>query len=220
MSAPVMRMAIIILITAFFSPAWAQSDPFPHYPILQANIEFWTDIYTRYTTKQGVLHDKDDLSIVYEVIDLVHPQEPGGSRINRQRTRQAKKKYRAILRKLALREPPANAEEQRVVDLLGPETTPSDFFHYSRNLRLQVGQRDYFRTGLIRSGAYLDEIKKIFRDHGLPEDLAYLPHVESSFNPKAYSKFGAAGMWQFTRSTGKQYLRVGYSVDERRDPML
>jgi membrane-bound lytic murein transglycosylase D len=51
-------------------------------------------------------------------------------------------------------------------------------------------------------------------------DLAYLPHVESSFNPKAYSKFGAAGMWQFTRSTGKQYMTVSYAVDERRDPIL
>jgi membrane-bound lytic murein transglycosylase D len=44
--------------------------------------------------------------------------------------------------------------------------------------------------------------------------------VESSFNPKAYSKFGAAGIWQFTRSTGKRYMRISYSVDERRDPIL
>jgi membrane-bound lytic murein transglycosylase D len=54
----------------------------------------------------------------------------------------------------------------------------------------------------------------------LPEDLAYLPHVESSFNPKAFSKFGAAGIWQFTRSTGKQYMSIGYAVDERRDPII
>jgi membrane-bound lytic murein transglycosylase D len=217
-----LRLLAGILWICFFAanPAGAQSDPFPQYPILHANVAFWTDIYTRYASNQGVLHDKNDLSIVYDVIDLEHPHVPGSSRINRQRTREAKKKYRTILRKLAQREPPANSEEQRVVDLLGPETTPSDYYHHSRNLRCQVGQRNFFKAGLIRSGAYLDEIKEIFREHGLPEDLAYLPHVESSFNPRAYSKFGAAGMWQFTRSTGKQYLRVGYSVDERRDPIL
>ena len=214
----VMLLAGIGLITAV--PARAQSDPFPQYPILDANVAFWTDVYTRYTNTQGVLHDKTDLSIVYDVIELEPADMPGSARINRQRTRAVKKRYRAILRKLALREPPTTEEERQVVDLLGPEATPSDYYHYSRNLRCQVGQRNFFRAGLIRSGAYLEEIRRILRDYGLPEDLAYLPHVESSFNPQAYSKFGAAGIWQFTRPTGKQYMRVGYSVDERRDPIL
>ena len=78
---------------------------------------------------------------------------------------------------------------------------------------------DRFREGLIRSGAYVDQIKEIFRSYGLPSDLAYLPHVESSFNPKAYSKFGAAGLWQFMRSTGKRFLEIDYTLDERRDPI-
>ena len=213
-------MGITLVFSVSAGAVRAQSELFPEHPSLQVNVVFWTDIYARYTSTQGVLHDKQDLSIVYDVIDLVHTHEPGSSKINRQRTRKAKKKYRATLRKLALREPPADFEEQRVVDLLGPDATPSDYYHYSRNIRCQVGQRDFFRAGLIRSGAYLDEIRKIFKHHGLPEDLAYLPHVESSFNPRAYSKFGAAGIWQFTRSTGKRYLRIGYSVDERRDPIL
>ena len=54
----------------------------------------------------------------------------------------------------------------------------------------------------------------------MPEELAYLPHVESSFNFRAYSKFGAAGIWQFTRATGVQYLTIDYAVDERLDPIL
>ena len=216
----ILTLSIPVVLSLSTIPAGAQSDPFPQYPVLDANVEFWIDIYSRYGTNQGVLHDKTDLSIVYEIIDLEHPEVPGSARINRQRTREAKKRYRKILRKLALREPPSNDEEQRVVDLIGPDATPSDYYHYSRNLRCQVGQRNFFKAGLIRSGAYLDEIRIIFRAHDLPEDLAYLPHVESSFNPRAYSKFGAAGMWQFTRSTGKQYMKVGYSVDERRDPIL
>jgi membrane-bound lytic murein transglycosylase D len=52
----------------------------------------------------------------------------------------------------------------------------------------------------------------------VPPELAALPHVESSFNPKAVSHAGAAGMWQFTRGTGRRYLRVDHVVDERYDP--
>jgi len=46
-----------------------------------------------------------------------------------------------------------------------------------------------------------------------------LAHVESSFDVTASSKAGAAGMWQFTRATGKKYLTVNRVLDERRDPI-
>jgi membrane-bound lytic murein transglycosylase D len=49
--------------------------------------------------------------------------------------------------------------------------------------------------------------------------LAYLPHVESSFHPKAQSKSGAAGIWQFTRATGQKYLKMNADIDERWDPL-
>jgi membrane-bound lytic murein transglycosylase D len=90
----------------------------------------------------------------------------------------------------------------------------------SESLRVQIGQKERFREGVIRSGAYLPEIKRIFRLYNLPEELAYLPHVESSFNPEAYSKVGASGLWQFTQSTGKQYLRIDKAIDERQDPFI
>ena len=53
---------------------------------------------------------------------------------------------------------------------------------------------------------------------GLPGELAALPHVESSFNARAYSKVGAAGIWQFMPGTGRRWLRIDDVVDERRDP--
>ena len=70
------------------------------------------------------------------------------------------------------------------------------------------------------SGQYMIFLKKIFKKYDLPEELIVLPHVESSFNYKAYSSAGAAGIWQFTRGTGKQYLKISYEVDERLDPIL
>ncbi len=90
----------------------------------------------------------------------------------------------------------------------------------AQNVRSQTGQRERFLEGVFRSRKYMKKIKEIFRSYGLPEDLAYLPHVESSFNIKAYSKFGAAGMWQFTRATGKQYMTINSALDERLDPLL
>ena len=64
----------------------------------------------------------------------------------------------------------------------------------------------------------MDKIIKIFEKYNLPLELTALPHVESSFNINAYSKFGAAGLWQFTRGTGRQYLKINYTVDQRFDP--
>jgi membrane-bound lytic murein transglycosylase D len=58
----------------------------------------------------------------------------------------------------------------------------------------------------------------VLKQHGVPEQIAALPHVESSFNPAAYSKVGAAGLWQFMPSTARRFMRVDGIVDERLDP--
>ncbi len=198
----------------------ADTNPFPLYPCIQPNVAFWKNIYTQYSNNQGVIHDKRNLNIIYGIIELEDTDLPGGRKINRERIKKAKRKFKKILKKLANGASPSGPEEQRVADLFEPHAKWADFRKAMKNIRCQVGQRDRFREGVIRSGAYLEEIRWIFRDYGLPEDLAYLPHVESSFNPKAYSKFGAAGIWQFTRSTGRMYMKVSYTVDERRDPIL
>jgi membrane-bound lytic murein transglycosylase D len=72
----------------------------------------------------------------------------------------------------------------------------------------------------LRAPYYLPFMRKTFADSGLPQDLAYLPLIESGFNPKAYSYAHAAGIWQFITSTGQRYgLRHSYWLDERRDPL-
>ena len=220
------RLFSIVILAAIFSAAVflsdirAESDTFPVPSVIEPNVDFWTQIYTEYSSDQGVLHDSRKLDIIYGVIELVNPDRYGGRKTNNRRIKKAKKKYRAILAKLMKGEAPVGPLEQKVARLFGPETRPAEFRAAMGNIRCQTGQKDRFRAGVIRSGAYIDEIKRIFRSNGLPEDLSYLPHVESSFNPKAYSKFGAAGMWQFTRSTGKSYMKVGYAIDERRDPII
>lgn len=82
----------------------------------------------------------------------------------------------------------------------------------------QTRIRDEFESGLKRSGGYLPLIKSIFRDAGLPEDLAYMAHQESAFKTNAYSRARAKGMWQFMSFTGRKYgLRIDPWIDERGD---
>lgn len=82
----------------------------------------------------------------------------------------------------------------------------------------QTRLRGEFEAGLKRSGAYLPMIRKIFRDAGLPEDLAYMAHQESAFKVNAYSRARAKGMWQFMSFTGRKYgLKIDLWVDERGD---
>ena len=83
----------------------------------------------------------------------------------------------------------------------------------------QHRQRKYFKRWLARSGKYLPFIQEKFHQAGLPRDLAYLAMIESGFNPSAYSRARAVGLWQFIKGTGRNYgLRVDSWVDERRDP--
>ena len=213
-------IALFTLVGVFSTvEAFADPDPFPVYECLKPNVEFWKNVYTQYSSTRGIIHDYSDLSIIYEVIELADRESSGAHEINEMQVRGAKEKYQRILENLARGDPPSSDEERRVSWLFGPNATPDDFQKAKDNLRCQVGQRDRFQEGLIRSGAWLDEIKAIFVSYGLPADLAYLPHVESSFNPHAVSKCGAVGIWQFTRSTGKRFMEIGYTVDERRDPI-
>ncbi len=112
-----------------------------------------------------------------------------------------------------------SGEERRVLQMWGPQVTAARLLEATRGVRFQLGQADRFREGLIRSGTWETHIAQSFANLGLPPELAVLPHVESSFNPAAYSKVGAAGLWQFMRETGRRYMRVDDEVvDERLDP--
>jgi len=85
-------------------------------------------------------------------------------------------------------------------------------------LYLQTIAREAFIQYLSRSGKYIDMIREILKQKNLPLDLAYLPLIESGFNPKARSWANAVGMWQFIPSTGRIYgLKSNWWYDEKRD---
>ncbi|NPA57758.1 MAG: transglycosylase SLT domain-containing protein [Aquificae bacterium] len=82
-----------------------------------------------------------------------------------------------------------------------------------------IKNKKWSERALNRANFYLPMIKSVFKRYGIPEELAYLPAIESAFDPYATSPSGAAGLWQFVRITGKRFgLKINRKVDERRDP--
>lgn len=81
------------------------------------------------------------------------------------------------------------------------------------------GNRRTIELNLLRSRPYLAYARKVFREKGMPEELACLAYVESGYNPVAVSRSKAMGMWQFMSATGRQYdLTQDWWMDERLDP--
>lgn len=212
-------MMFVLWVDARSAVSAAAGNSFPVYDAMRANVAFWKTVYAKYPTSNGLIHDNRDLSIIYEVIDLEPRDRSGADKRNTARVDGAKAKYKKILLSLAAGGIARTSEEKRVRALFGAKPSSSRLRAAADAVRFQLCLKDHFAEGVVRSGAYLDEIKKIFRSYGLPEELAYLPHVESSFNYKAYSKSGAAGIWQFTRDTGKRFMTIDYTLDERRDPI-
>src|SRR5512138_650279 len=208
-------LAIAAAIVAAASPARAVEDLFPRPPGIQARVRLWTRVYSEVDTNGGLIHDAEDLDIVYEVIRW--PKTLNGGE-QEERIAHAKQHYGDILERLANGKTALTLEERRVVALFPPGVSRTTLRDASERIRFQRGLADRFRDGLVRAGQWEPHIQQVFRDAGLPIELASLPHVESSFNPMAYSKVGAAGLWQFMPGTGKRFLRIDRAVDERYDP--
>ncbi len=206
-------------------PLGHRSTEFPVPEVIRPNIEFWKQIYAHYSVNQVVIHDAEDLSILYEVIDLrrLFPGQNVSERKQWRKIEQIERGYSHILLSLARKVADGidimSDKERQVLSLFGPNVSPKRLRRAARNVRAQRGVYEEFRQGLIRSGLYRDFIERVFEQEGLPAELSVLPHVESSFNYRAYSKIGAAGIWQFIRSTGRLYLKINYEIDERLDPI-
>ena len=77
---------------------------------------------------------------------------------------------------------------------------------------------DYVKRMMERSQKYLFHIVEEVEKRGMPTEIALLPMIESAYNPQAYSRSHASGIWQFVPATGKDYgLKQNYWTDKRRD---
>ena len=191
-------------------------DTFAHPPELESDVRFWIRVYTEVTTDQGLLHDDWNLGLVYEVLRF----DPADSPRQRERiVAQAKARYADLLRRFASGATDnLTAHERRILHAFGEKASAGQFREAIEHIRFQLGQADRFHEGLLRAQAYEANISRVLADRGVPAEIGALPHVESSFNPAAYSRVGAAGLWQFMPGTARRYMRVDGLVDQRLDP--
>ncbi|MEK6774954.1 MAG: lytic transglycosylase domain-containing protein [Bdellovibrionota bacterium] len=199
---------------------------------LRNRVGFWFDIYTVYGSDQKVLHLSDYPWIIFKVLDFKEiMSRPKARWVNQTKvdllTKLELVKLRVMLSSLSKKvsrknfsAATLNEEEKATIDQLQtlPGSLKKNLVHALKDVRVQTGQRDYYLQGLKESQDYMKTMENVFLENRLPIELARLPMVESSFNSKATSKAGAAGVWQFMLGTGKKFLMINDHIDERRSP--
>lgn len=223
------RLGFFLLATVWFSSleAAVPDDPFPRPPELAVQVGFWTEIYGKYSRDEIVFHHPEYLNVVYRVLDLREAAKAFGEdeqayrNFRRDQVSQVREEIQAQLRELAATRPDSAipAHLSNLAGLMkrvpgGPEkyTKAADW------VRAQRGVREKFATAIAVSGQYMPYIERAFAEAGLPKMLTRLPYVESSFDRRAYSRSGAAGVWQFMPGSARQYMRYDEVADQRRDP--
>jgi len=197
-------------------------------PGLETNVRFWTDIYGKYTTDQGILHDTEYLNLVYEVLDFTPISAQGElnnfkkERLRTKMVKAAKQRVIATLKKLDKTKDPSTLteDEKRIWDFFAKIDGKKKFKEAmsKSRLRFQLGQKDRAQQGIFFSGRYLEDFERVFRKAGLPIELSRLPFVESSFNVMARSKVGASGLWQIMSYTGRPFMMINTAIDKRNHP--
>lgn len=210
-------------------------DPMPHvtaleihpvvFPVptaLEDNVAFWRKVFAQWHLNQVALHDSDYPALVYEIINLEgKPAESYTAAQRKQIEHRTKALERRLKRLATLGDDITSLSvadrslRQHIIDVAGRDALSGA----AERVRGQRGLRERFRQGLEISGRYDRAFREVFREEGVPEDLAYLPHVESSFQNRARSSVGASGMWQFTRSAGRLFMKINRAVDQRMDPV-
>ncbi len=204
---------------------------FPIPPGLKDTVDFWIAVFGRYGKDQYIFSDKDDVSIIYGVLDLsrMTPAQYGLSKeglasfkrkVLEEEKSQIRKMLQTLLQKLQSGMP-LTAEEERLNRLFKNSASATlEKAAGISQIRIQEGYSHRFKQSIVLSGQYMDEMERIFAAKGLPVELTRLPFVESAFNIRALSSAGARGLWQFIEPTGKLYLKVDSIADERLDPIL
>jgi peptidoglycan lytic transglycosylase D len=201
-------IAIFLSSGLLGSPETRPVEPLPRPPALTPSVAFWKNVFGTWDDDQVVYFDSRYLDKIYEIHRL--PSADGRRATDRRRETLRETWREALVRDLeALGRPGVNYDAlegrpRRLYEIWDRSREPQIYRDAAQSIRIQRGTRDNFAHGVARSARYLESFRRIFREEGVPEDIVFLPHVESSFR------------WD-ARST-RRYMVVDQAVDERLDP--
>ena len=213
-------MMLLALLQSFHTVHASQDHAlFPVSTVIKLQTYFWKRVYTDFSINEGILHDRQLILPIYERIPLQGLSPQAASQLIKKRKSIVAKQLNDLAKVLETNQR-LSFKQQELLKKFYKGVTPKVLRSASKQIRFQRGLMEKFRESISRSGAYLPYFRKVFKKRGLPEDLVYLPHVESSFNPMAISRSGAVGVWQFMPPTGAEFMTVSKHIDERRDPWI
>ncbi|MCI5073140.1 transglycosylase SLT domain-containing protein [bacterium] len=198
------------------------SQDFPCPESIKDRVTFWVAVFSRYGADQVIFHDAKVPHRVFSTLNTtvgcIRKNNRDYQVIEQERSRvenALKSLYQALIKKQAL------SPEQTILYDNFKDSPYSDILESAKRVRCQNGNKTRFEKGLRVYNQYKNNIEKILQEHNVSQDIQYLPFVESAYNPKAYSRVGAAGLWQIMPATARRLgLKVNASIDERFDPIL
>lgn len=174
------------------------------------------ELYYRMDEDEALLYDPEEPSVVF-----------GRISVRNLAARQAEDSLAAA--RMSLRERVASLSAAAEADLTPEQKSlrgafpaswsPEQALASAERAVAKRGMRKTFRQSIERSQPYLAHMDSVFRAQGVPVRLGYLAHIESWFKPQAVSPAGAAGIYQFLRSSGSRYLTIDELQDQRMDPI-
>ncbi len=210
------------------APKSVQGSDFKVPAELRGRVDFWKDIFAKYSSAQVVVHHRNFPQIRFGVLDFSKEKSEMNAVVFERYKKAAEAEAVAAIKRqllaLAQGEEPSTQFQRDAVEIL--KDLPGGREKYKTLVdedlvRTQTGIRERYAEAVRRSWKYMPVMEQIFvSEFGLPKELTRIPFIESSFDYTAYSSVGAAGIWQFMPRTARSHrLLVGRYVDERRDPL-
>lgn len=202
-----------------------------------SSVKFWFSIYTQYSSDQVVIHDSNNLKLVYNVIDFseLHDNKSihrfSKSKLQSHLSLEYTRRIKKSLKKLSTIKLSKVTQEQddilraiKAAKIKIPRSKTKRkklFLELSKNIRTQTGQRNMVYRGITRSLPYLPYLNKQLENFRLPKELLAISFLESSFNIVAKSKVDAVGIWQFMPYIGNLFMpNISNYVDYRHNPII
>lgn len=205
--------SILLFLLAVAAPAYASNPALPSQG-LEQRVDFWKKVYAQYGADDVIIHDRIYVNLIYDVATAATQSD----KISDTQTTLREIKASLVNPETPVTLSPAATSILKSISGQGLTLTASLVDDLLDNVHTQMGIKERFRDGVIRSGRYVDKFREVMASQGVPAELALLPLVESSFQ-NAKSKAGAVGVWQFTSGTGKLYMHISSKVDDRLDPV-